>query len=193
MRLDVDQVMLEAGAGALDVQREELRQAGDQTNLEAQRLTALARMIAVITGVSADDVTIDRDHRRATAAAVPLAGATLATYRTLEARAAAETDGWSVAVIPPQGPLPEIAFADDTDTLDPGARSAILTSAWAARRWNVPVLAVPGLPQGDTPARPNLTQRRAQAVAAVLATRGIGAAPAPPAGQRFTLLIGATP
>jgi uncharacterized hydrophobic protein (TIGR00271 family) len=190
VRLDIDQILLEAGAGALDAQREELRQAGDQTNLEAQRMTALARMIALITGVAADDVTIDRDHRRATAAAVPLPGATVATYRTLEARAAAETDGWTVAIVPPQGPLPDIAFADNVDTLDAPARAAVLTSAWAARRWNVPALAVPGLPSGDPPARPNLTQRRAQAIAAALATQGIAAAPAPGGGQRFSLSIG---
>ena len=153
-------------------------------------MTALARMIALITGVDADDVTIDRDHRRATAAAVPLPGATIATYRTLEARAAAETDGWSVAIVPPQGPLPEIAFADNVDTLDAAARAAVLTSAWAARRWNVPALAVPGLPTGDPPARPNLAQRRAQAVAAALAMQGLGAVTAPADGQRFTLSIG---
>ena len=190
VRLDIDQILLEPGAGALDAQREELRQAGEQTNLEAQRMAALARMIALITGVASDDVTIDRDHRRATAAAVPLPGATVATYRTLEERAAAETDGWHVAIVPPQGPLPEIAFADNVDTLDPSARAAVLTSIWAAQRWNVPMLAVPGLPVGEPPARPNLTQRRAMTVAALLATQGIRAAPAPGGGQRFSLSIG---
>lgn len=191
VRLDIDQVLLEAGADALDAQREELRQAGAAPDLEAQRMTALARMISLITGISADDVTIDRDHRRATAAAVPLPGATIATYRTLEARAAAETDGWSVAIVPPQGPLPEIAFADNADTLDAAARAAVLTSVWAARRWNVPALAVPGLPSGAPPPRPNLTQRRAQAVAAALATQSVAAVAAPAAGQRFTLAIAA--
>ena len=189
VRLDIDQVLLEAGAGALDAQREELRQAGDQSNLEAQRMTALARMIALITGIAADDVTIDRDHRRATAAAVPLPGATIATYRTLETRAAAETDGWTVTIVPPQGSLPEIEFADNVDTLDASARAAVITSAWAARRWNVPTLSVPGLPGGEPPARPNLTQRRARAVAAMLATQGVGAVAAPAAGQRFALSI----
>ncbi|MGJ3627248.1 cation:proton antiporter domain-containing protein [Sphingomonas sp. MMS24-JH45] len=184
VRLDIDQVLLEAGADD-DAQREELRQAAPRPTLEAQRMTALARMIALITGVSADDVTIDRDHRRATAAAVPLPGATIATYRTLEARAAAETDGWSVAVVPPQGPLPAISFADNVDSLDAAGRAAVLTSAWAARRWNVPALAVPGLPLGDPPPRPNLTQRRAQAVAAALATQGVAAvAPAAASASR---------
>jgi uncharacterized hydrophobic protein (TIGR00271 family) len=192
VRLDIDQILLEPGAGALDAQREELRQAGEPPGLDSQRMRTLAQTIALITGVPADDVTIDRDHRRATAAAVPLPGATLETYRTLEARAAAATSGWSVAIVPPQEPLPQIAFADNADTLDASARTAVLTSAWAARRWNVPALAVPGLPSGEPPARPNLTQRRAQAVAAILASQGIAAKPAPPAGQRFMLSNGTT-
>lgn len=190
IRLDLDQVLLEPGAGALDAQREELRQAGDQPG--AERIAAMVRIIALITGISADDVTIDRDHRRATAAAVPLPGATIATYRALESRAAAEADGWAVSIVPPQGPLPEIAFADNVDTLDDTARGAVLTSAWAARRWNVPVLAVPGLAEGSPPARPNLAQRRARAVAALLSAQGIRTVPAPAAGQRFSVAIAAT-
>jgi hypothetical protein len=146
-------------------------------------------MIALITGVAADDVTIDRDHRRATAAAVPLPGATVATYRTLEARAAAEAEGWAVMIVPPQGALPEIGFADNIDALDTAGRAAVLTSAWAAKRWNVSALAVPGLPAGDPPARPSLAERRARAIADALATQGVRAAPAPANGQRFALTL----
>lgn len=190
IRLNLDQILLEAGAGALEAQREELRQAGDMAGQEAQRMTALSKMIALVTGVSADDVTIDRDHRRATAAAAALPGATVATYRTLEARAAAETEGWSVVIVPPQMPLPEIAFADNVDTLDAAAQGAVLTSAWAARRWNMAALGVPGLPSGTPPDRPNLSQRRALAIAAVLKAKGLVTVAAPPAGQRFSLLTG---
>lgn len=189
VRLDVDQVMLDAGAGAIDAQREELRQAGEQSKAEAQRATALARMVALITGVAPDDIVIDRDHHRATAAALALPGATVATYRILEQRAAAEADGWDVAIIPPQGPLPEITFADNVDTLDAAGRAAVLTSAWAAKRWNAPALAVPGLPRGPASAKPGLAERRARAIAAILATEGVDSAPAAPAGQRFVLTI----
>lgn len=145
-------------------------------------------MIALITGIAADDVTIDRDHRRATAAARVLPGATIATYRTLEARATEEADGWDVAIVPPQVPLPIIAFADNVDILDDAARAAVLTSAWAARRWNMPALGVPGLPQGTVPDRPALNERRALAIAALLQTQGLAAVSAPAAGQRFALI-----
>jgi len=193
VRLDVDQILVEPGADALDAQREELRQAGEKSGIDAQEMRTLAQTVALITGISADDVTVDRDHRPATTAAVPLAGATIETYRTLEARAAAVTSGWSVAIVPPQSPLPQVAFADNVDTLDVSARSAVLTSAWAARRWNVPALSEPALPAGEASARLNLTQRRAKAVAALLMSQGIFARPAPPAGQRFTLSNGTMP
>ncbi|CAM3283021.1 TIGR00341 family protein [Sphingomonas antarctica] len=192
VRLDVDQLLLGAGADALDAQREELRRAGDQSDPVARQSTELAHVIALIAGVSADDVTIDRDHRRATARAVMLPGAAIATYRTLEARAAAETDGWNVAIVPPQMALPEIAFADDADELDVAGRAAVMTSAWAASRWNVPALTVPGLPAGELPSKPSLAQRRAKAIAAILATQGIGATGGAPAGSRLALSI-ATP
>ncbi len=192
VRLDLDQILLEPGAGALEAQREELRQAADTPSPEAQRMTSLAKMIALVTGIAADDVTIDRDHRRATASAAALPGATVATYRTLEARAVAETEGWSVVIVPPQGPLPEIAFADNIDTLDDAARSAVATSIWAARRWNMIALGVPGLSEGAAPATPNLTERRALAIATIIRGQGIKPVPAPPAGQRFALVTGMT-
>lgn len=187
VRVDLDQILLQPGAGALEAQREELRQAGETPNPEAQRMTALSKMIALITGVAAEDVTIDRDHRRAVAVAAPLPGATVATYRALEARAAAEAEGWTVTIVPPQGPLPEIAFADNVDTLDDAAKAAIVTSTWAAQRWNITSLGVPGLPQGTLPTKPTLTQRRALAVATALRALGITPVTAPPAGQLFTL------
>jgi len=187
VHLDLDQILLAAGAGALEAQREELRQASDTQTSEAQRATALARLIALVTGVPQQDVTIDRDHRRATAAAVPLPGATIATYRALEARAAAETEGWSVAIVPPRMPFPEIGFADNDDAPDAVAREAVAATAWAARRWNMQSLGVPGLPAGDAPKRPNLSQRRALAIAVLLRAQGVAPLPAPVAGQRFRL------
>lgn len=188
IRLHLDQILLEAGAGALEAQREELRQAGDVAGQEAQRATALVKMVALVTGVSPEDVTIDRDHRRATAAASVLPGATITTYRALEARANAEADGWSVVITPPQASLPSIAFANNSDELDTAANAAVTTSVWAAKRWNVLALGIAGLPTGTAPGRPNLSQRRALAIAALVRAQGITPVAMPPAGQRFTLV-----
>lgn len=186
VRLQLDQVLLEPGAGAIDAQREELRQAGDAVAAENARITALSRMLALAAGVAPDAVTIDRDHRRASAVAAPLSGASVSTYRALEERARHEADDWEIAIIPPQGPFPEIAFADNADTLDAMAREAVLTSAWAAKRWNVRALGVPGL--AATPSdNPNLAQRRALAVAALLREQGVMPVATGGGGQRFRL------
>lgn len=187
VRLNLDQILLGAGADALAAQREELRQAGEATNTAAQHVTDLANSVALITGIAPDAVTIDRDHHRAVASAAVLPGASVATYRTLEERAARQSEDWQVAIIPPQGALPTIVFADGSDALDAAAREAVVTAAWAAQRWNVRALAVPGLPSDTASTDANLNARRALAVAAVLRQRGIIAMPAPPSGRRLTL------
>lgn len=186
IKLRLDQVLLEAGAGAIEAQREEIRQAGDAAAIETQRIASLSQMLALTAGISSDSVTIDRDHHRAMASAAPLPGATLATYRTLERRAAAQADGWDVVLTPPQIAYPSISFTGSQDALDLPAREAILVTAWAARRWNVRVLAVPGLP-ADAPQSPTLVQRRAIGIAALLRENGVEAVPAPAAGSRFAL------
>lgn len=190
VRLQLDQVLLDPSAGALDTQRAELRQASETAAAEDAAATATARLVALAAGVPVDAVTVDREHRRATATAAPLAGATPDTYRVLEARTAAATDGWEVVIVPPLQSLPLIRFADKADGLDGAAREAVLLSAWEARRWNIAALGVPGLPEGEAPERPDLAQRRGLAIAAVLREQGIRALPAAPAGQAFTLKTG---
>jgi uncharacterized hydrophobic protein (TIGR00271 family) len=186
IRLRLDQVLLEPGADAIDAQREEIRQAGDAAALETSRIVGLSQALALSAGVDADQVTIDRDHRRASAVAAPLPGATLESYRILERRVAGQAEGWDVAIIPPQGAFPTIGFDNNADTLDPVAREAVLTSAWAARRWNVRALIIPGLPE-TMPDSPALSQRRAFAVAQLLREQGVSAASGPAAGQAFRL------
>lgn len=186
IRLQLDQVLLEPGAGAIDAQREELRHAGDASTTETARISSLTRMLSLATGALPENITIDRDHRRAIAAAAPLPGAALQTYRALEGRAARESEGWEIAITPPASPLPAITFVGTADTLDAEARDAVMTSAWAARRWNMPSLRVPGLASVE-PEKPNLTQRRARAIALVLREQGVAATPAPVAGQSFRL------
>jgi len=188
LRLRLDQVVLEAGAGALEAQREEIRQASQAAAMETARIAALSQMLALTAGIAPDRVTVDRDHHRAMATAAPLPGATLATYRTLEQRAAHQADGWDVVLTPPQMALPAIIFADGVDTLDPVAQEAVRVTIWAAQRWNIRALAVPGLPE-DAPERPNLSQRRALGIAQLLRGAGIMPVPAPPGGMRFRLAI----
>jgi len=188
VRLQLDQVLLDSTAGAIDAQRAELRQASDTAVAEDAAAAMVGRLVALAAGVPAEAVTLDREHRRASATAAPLPGAGPDAYRALEARAAAQTDGWEVIIIPPLGQLPVIRFADNVDQLDASSREAVLLSAWEAKRWNIPALAVPGFPDAASPpARPTLAQRRGLAVAALLHERGVRTIPAPAAGQAFTL------
>lgn len=184
--LHVDQVLLSPGANAEQAQREELKLAQVRDAERAQE-AAITRMVAVAAGISSDAVTIDRAHRRATATAKPLPGAGLDSYRQLESRISAAAQGWTVAIVPPVTAMPEIVFTGSGDTLGDDARNAVLVSAWAAKRWNAARLAVPGLPDGEAPARPSLAARRALAVAAVLKDQGLATAPARAAGARFRL------
>lgn len=95
-----------------------------------------------------------------------------------------------MALVPPLGPPPVIRYADGSDTLDESARDAVLLSAWASRRWNVPALAVPGLPRiiDDTP---TLAARRGLAIAALLRETGVRSVPAPVVRPDFRLAAAA--
>lgn len=188
VKLQVDQVLMSAGSGAIDAQRVELQQASEATAAENAEVAMVAKLVALSAGVTPDDVTIDRDHHRVSATAVPLPGATSATYRALERRLNAAVDGWQITIVPPFGVFPDIHFAPDSDTLDDAARDAVLLSAWEARRWNVPALGVPGLPKGDSPAKPSLVERRALAIAALLTSQQVRVIAAPAAGQAFSLV-----
>ncbi|QXQ08286.1 DUF389 domain-containing protein [Sphingosinicellaceae bacterium] len=187
INLQLDRVLLAPGADALATQRAEVEKA-QAANAAEQGAADVARLVALAAGSTAASVTLDRDHQRATAAAMPLPGANLATYRALEARAAAAANGWEIAIVPPFIALPPVRFADNVDVLDDPARAAVTLAAWAARRWNAPALVVPGLPaRGIAPAKPKLDERRALAIAALLKSLNIAAVAAPSQGQVVTL------
>ena len=189
VRLQVDQVLMNPGAGAIDAQRAELRQASKTIAAEDADTASVTRSVALATGVATDEVTIDRDHHRARAAALPLPGATLATYRALERRLNEAGKGWTVEIVPPFAAVPAIRFNNNSDALDADAREAVLLTAWAAQRWNVVALGVPGLPEGELPARPTLSQRRALAVAGLLRSQRVETIDAPAEGQVFALRV----
>jgi outer membrane protein OmpA-like peptidoglycan-associated protein len=86
--------------------------------------------------------------------------------------------------------LPVIRFANGSDRLDDAGRTAVLTAAWAASRWNAPTLGVPGFPAptATPPKHPRLAQRRAAAIATLLQGQGVTPAPAPSSGRAFRLV-----
>jgi uncharacterized hydrophobic protein (TIGR00271 family) len=190
--LQVDQILIDRNATTLDAQRAELQQS------EAAAATAgtakvegddVAKAVALAAGIDPSSVVLDRDGKRASAMAATIPDAGLQTYRLLEQRVSAAEQGWRITIVPPFQPLPVIRFASGSGVIDAAARDAILSSAWAARRWNVPAMLVPGLPANDAapPKRPRLDQRRATAIATILRGQGIEPVAAPAAGLAFSL------
>lgn len=185
LTLQLDEVLLDPHAGALDRQRAELKAAEESRNADAAG-TEMTRLIAFAAGVGPDAVTLDQEHQRATVTAAPLPGATLASYQALEQRLQQTSGGWHIVLIPPFSDLPLIRFADGSDTLDAAGTQAVALSAWAASRWNIAALAVPGLPSKPAD-HPLLNARRALTIADLLHARGIATVAAPAAGQTFRL------
>lgn len=107
-------------------------QASEQRLLQERAIEGLARMLAFTAGVDRDSIVIDRVGRRAVASAEPLPGASLATYRELERRAAATMTDWEIWLSPPILPLSPITF--DGDEPDEAGRQALETAIWAAQR-----------------------------------------------------------
>jgi uncharacterized hydrophobic protein (TIGR00271 family) len=187
VKMQLDQVLMGTGSRAIDTQRAELKQASEATAAENAEIANVTRLVAFGAGVTPNDVTIDRDHRRATATATPLSGATPATYQALERRLSTAAEGWKITIVPPFGGFPTIQFGASSDIPNEAASMAISLAAWEAKRCNVPALGVSGLPQGDAPARPSLVQRRALAVAAALQSQQIQVTASPARGQLIRL------
>ncbi len=137
--VEVDLIQSKVGPDAKAAQAAQLASA--RANAEAadqERVDALASRLALVAGVAADDVVIDREHRRAMVTAQPLEGTTLRGYRELEGRIAKTEPEWAISLKPPARPLPDVAFEKDEPNSD-GAQ-AIELIAWAAQRIGAPVV-----------------------------------------------------
>jgi hypothetical protein len=97
----------------------------------------LAERLSLVAGVPEDQVTIDRQRRRALVRAQVLEGASLDVYRTLEQRIAATEPEWLVQITPPVASLPAIEFVDGEPT-ESGMR-AIELIVWAGQRLDLPI------------------------------------------------------
>jgi|SRR5690554_2171165 len=185
--LQLNQILVDPAEGA-EAERAALARANEAALNRNDNGQEIAALLALAAGVPLDRVTIDPGHQRAIVAASALPGADLSTYYELERRIAAGAEGWTVEITPPASPLPAIDFADD-NVLDQGAQRSATISAWAAQRWNISALVVPGLPaqvvdQEDL----SLSARRALAIAAVLDEQGIRAVPGLASGSSVRLV-----
>lgn len=129
--VQLDLVQYEVGTNATAAERAQLaavRERDGRAGLTGGQ--ALAIRLALAAGVEADDVLIDTDRRRALVRARPLDGASLATYRALEARIAASEPDWRIELVPPPMPL-DTAMAVADGSPDAAALGLV---EWAALR-----------------------------------------------------------
>lgn len=104
----------------------------------AEQVAGLAQRLSLVAGVPVNEITIDRDNRRAMADARALPGLDWQGYRTLEQRAASGLQGWDVRLRPPMAALPDITLADGAPD-EAGEDTAALVE-WAASRIGLPVI-----------------------------------------------------
>ena len=158
--VELSLTQLQVGTSATAAQAAQLSDA--RANEEAAALAraeTLATRLALVAGVSEDDVTVDRTRRRATVRAQRLDGATLAAYRALELRIAATEPDWIIELLPPPGELPSvIGYGEGGPT--PEGVQALAVVEWAAARTNLPIALVG-------------PQEQAEEAAGLLADRGV--------------------
>jgi hypothetical protein len=136
--IDIALTQFQVGTSASAAEQAQLTSArANEEAAAAQQAEELARRLALVAGVSVDDVLVDRQRRRALVRADSLVGASLASYRALEQRVAATEPDWRVQLIPPLGELPQIEFAEGQPS-DAGMRALELV-AWASERLDLPV------------------------------------------------------
>lgn len=107
----------------------------------------IAEELSLLAGVPVDEVTVDRERRRALVTARPLEGATLSAYAELERRIDATKPEWDIRLVPPLRAMPDITFEqvagedDEPDTwqLSAQGRSAVELIAWAQSRVGIPI------------------------------------------------------
>ncbi|ASK88243.1 DUF389 domain-containing protein [Sphingorhabdus sp. SMR4y] len=134
--VNVDQFKVETGEDARSAELAAAKTQAQAREAEIQ-VTRLRENLALIAGVSVDDVTLDSNKRRAVVVAKPLPGATLASYRALEQRVASAAKGWIIRLQPPAIALPVVRIANGA--VDPASGDNLDVIIWASERIGLPL------------------------------------------------------
>lgn len=156
----IEQYRVETGK---DVASAELAAArAQQQAQEAEiRVVKLRENLALVAGVTADQVTIDTTNRRAIVSARPLKGATLETYYALEQRIADQAKNWAIRIKPPAAQLPSLMIEDGA--VEDKSTAQLSLIGWAAARVELP-LGATGSPEDVEIVRKALLDNHAIAV-----------------------------
>ncbi len=135
-------VQYQVGTSATAAEQAELSATRAREEAAAlERADDLAKRLALVAGVTEDDVLVDRTRRRAMVRAKPLDGASLAAYRTLEQRIAETEPEWQIELLPPIKDLPSVIPFEDGEPTVAGTQ-ALLIIGWAGQRIDVPIALV---------------------------------------------------
>ena len=142
--MNVEQFKVETGedANSAELAAAKMQEQAQQAEIQ---VTRLRENLALIAGVSVDDVTLDTSKRRAMVNAKPLPGASLESYYALEQRVAAGAKNWTIKLQPPAITLPDLIITDGA--VSPTSIRNLDLIVWASERI--------GLPLGMTGATPN--------------------------------------
>ncbi|WP_339694666.1 DUF389 domain-containing protein [uncultured Parasphingorhabdus sp.] len=134
--VNLDQFKVETGedANSAELAAAKMREQAQEAEIQ---VTRLRENLALIAGVSVDDVTLDTSKRRAMVVAKPLSGASLASYYALEQRVASGAKGWIIRLQPPAIALPELIVTDGV--LDPKSNNNLNLIIWAYGRIGLPL------------------------------------------------------
>lgn len=127
------------GTDDQDVQNAELAAA----KLQAQsverdrRITSMVETLALVAGISTDDVFVDQAKKRIVARAKPLPGASLASYYALEQRMADRDPQWRFIIEPPAMALPQVRLDDNGAIAENDPDYAL--ALWAIKRVDAPI------------------------------------------------------
>ena len=136
--VEVSLTQSRTGANAQAAEQAQLTAALASQQAASEQAQDVAERLALVAGVTTDDLIVDRDRRRATVNARPLEGATLAAYFDLESRiAASEDEAWDIRLVPPVRALPDISF--DGEEISSAGQEALGLAEWAISRINLPV------------------------------------------------------
>ncbi len=147
--VDVSLTQLRVGTSAQATEEAQLAQARAQERAALQQAENIADRLSLLAGVPVDEVTVDRDRRRALVTARPLDGATMLAYAELERRIDATEPDWDIRLTPPLRALPQVTFSleegegdePDSYTITPQGAQAVALAAWAQGRVDIPITA----------------------------------------------------
>ena len=138
---------LRVGTSSQAAEEAQLAQARAQERAALEQAEDIADRLALLAGVPVDEVTVDRDRRRALVTARPLDGASLSAYAELERRIDALEPEWDIRLTPPLRPLSRVTFelvegegdTPDSYALTTQGTQAVALAAWAQSRVGIPI------------------------------------------------------